>query len=51
MINKSAGVRNVFSSVHIERGRGFRCAELIHFSDSSTFVYHAVALLLHILLS
>ena len=31
MINKSAGVRNVFSSVHIERGRGFRCAELIHF--------------------
>ena len=27
MINKSAGV----SSVHIERGRGFRCAELIHF--------------------
>ena len=31
MINKSAGVRNVFSSVHIERGRGFRCTELIHF--------------------
>ena len=31
MINKSAGVRNVFSSVHIERGRGFRCAELIYF--------------------
>ena len=31
MINTSAGVRNVFSSVHIERGRGFRCAELIHF--------------------
>ena len=50
MINKSAGVRNVFSSVHIERGRGFRCAELIR-SDSSTFVYYAVALILHILLS
>ena len=32
MINKSAGVRNVFSSVHIERGRGFRSAELIHCS-------------------
>ena len=31
MINKSARVRNVFSSVHIERGRGFRSAELIHF--------------------
>ena len=31
MINRSAGVRNVFSSVHIERGRGFRSAELIHF--------------------
>ena len=26
MINKSAGVRNVFSTVHIERGRGFRGA-------------------------
>ena len=31
MINKSAGVRNVFSSAHIERGRGFRSDELIHF--------------------
>ena len=31
MINKSAGVRNVFSSAHIERGRGSRSAELIHF--------------------
>ena len=40
MINKSAGVRNVFSSVHIERGRGFRCAELIR-SDSSTFFHLA----------
>ena len=50
MINKSAGVRNVFSSVHIERGRGFRCAELIHFGLQH-FVYYAVALILHILLS
>ena len=31
MINKSAGVRNVFSSAHIERGRGSSSAELIHF--------------------
>ena len=31
MINKSAEVRNVFSSAHIERGRGSRSAELIHF--------------------
>ena len=30
MINKSAGVRNVFSSAHIERGRGSRSAKLIH---------------------
>ena len=44
MINKSAGVRNVFSSAHI-RGRG-SIAELKYISDSSTFVYHAVALLL-----
>ena len=29
MINKSAGVRNVFSSAHIERGRGSSSAELI----------------------
>ena len=31
MINKSAGVRNVFSSAHIERGRGSSSAELIYF--------------------
>ena len=40
MINKSAGVRNVFSSVHIERGRGFRSAELIAttvYSDTINF--------------
>ena len=50
MINKSAGVRNVFSSVHIERGRGFRCAELIRFGLQH-FCYYAVALILHILLN
>ena len=31
MVNKSAGVRNVFSSAHIESGRGSSSTELIHF--------------------
>ena len=30
-MNRLEKVDKLFSSVHIERGRGFRCAELIHF--------------------
>ena len=48
MLNKSAGVRNVLAR-RILKGGGALGAPSKDISDSSTFVYHAVALLLHTL--
>ena len=50
MINKSAGVRNVLARRYWSPAP-FNMRRAKYISDSSTFVYHAVALLLHILLS
>ena len=39
MISKSAGVRNVFSSAHIERGRGSSSAELIQCCFATIYIH------------